>query len=101
MNVVQQRLQQTYPMAKPEQVGLSSVGLERLSAVMRREVDAKRVPGVTMLISRLRQGGLSRRASGRCGRRSGHALGRHLPHLFDDKPIVSVAAMMLSRRAAS
>ena len=40
------------PTAKPEDVGLSPAGLARLEAVMRREVDSKRLPGVTMLIAR-------------------------------------------------
>src|SRR5260370_37103460 len=40
------------PTAKPEDVGLLPAGLSRLEAVMQREVDAKRVPGATMLIAR-------------------------------------------------
>jgi CubicO group peptidase (beta-lactamase class C family) len=53
MNVMQRMMiDKALPMAKPEEVGLSSPALARLTAVMRREVEAEHVPGVSMLISR-------------------------------------------------
>jgi CubicO group peptidase (beta-lactamase class C family) len=83
------------PTAKPEDVGLSPAGLARLEAVMQREVDAKRLPGATMLIARggkvayrghvgrLRPGGPTMRGEG-------------IFRIYSmTKPIVSVALMML------
>ncbi|MEE9516456.1 MAG: serine hydrolase domain-containing protein, partial [Candidatus Adiutricales bacterium] len=40
------------PMAKPEDVGMSSERLERIRPVMQRYVDHKKVPGVATLIAR-------------------------------------------------
>jgi len=84
-----------FPIADPEAAGLSAAGLARLSAVMQREVDARRVPGVAMLIAR----------RGKIGyRRNIGALRPDGPPLPADaifriysmtKPIVSVALMML------
>ena len=81
--------------ADPEQAGLSAAGLARLSAVMQREVDARHVPGVAMLIAR----------GGKVGyRRDIGALRPDGPPMPSDaifriysmtKPIVSVALMML------
>jgi CubicO group peptidase (beta-lactamase class C family) len=83
------------PTAKPEDVGLSPAGLARLGAVMQREVDCARVPGVAMLIARggkvawranvgaLRPGGPAMRSDG-------------IFRIYSmTKPIVSVAIMML------
>ena len=83
------------PTARPEDVGLSPAGLARLEAVMRREVEARRVPGVAMLIARggkvayrgnvgaLRPGGPAMRSDG-------------IFRIYSmTKPIVSVAVMML------
>ncbi len=85
----------TFPTVSPEQVGLSSAGLERLTAVMQRQVDAKHVPGVSMLIAR----------GGKLAyRRDVGALLPGGPPLKDDaifrifsmtKPVASVALMML------
>ena len=82
-------------MADPEEVGLSPAGLARLTAIMQREVDARRVPGVSMLIAR----------GGKVAyRRDVGALRPGGPTLRSDaifriysmtKPIVSVALMML------
>ena len=38
--------------AAPEEIGLSAVRLERLGAVMRREVERARLPGAVALIAR-------------------------------------------------
>ncbi len=85
----------TFPAASPEQVGLSSAGLARLTAAMQRQVDAKHVPGVSMLIAR----------GGKLAyRRDVGALRPDGPPLQSDaifrifsmtKPIASVGLMML------
>jgi len=36
----------------PEEAGLTAAGVSRLTAVMQRQVDARHVPGVSMLIAR-------------------------------------------------
>jgi CubicO group peptidase (beta-lactamase class C family) len=81
--------------ADPEEVGVSAVGLQRLTAVMQREVDRARLPGVSMLIARRRK---------LAYRRDIGALRPRGPALRSDaifriysmtKPIVSVALMML------
>jgi CubicO group peptidase (beta-lactamase class C family) len=81
--------------ASPEDAGLSAAGLDRLSAVMRREVETEHVPGISMLIAR----------GGKVGyRRDFGALKPGGPAMPDNaifrifsmtKPIVSVALMML------
>jgi CubicO group peptidase (beta-lactamase class C family) len=89
------RLSASLPEAEPEEAGLLPAALARLTAVMQREVDAKRLPGVSMLIAR---GGK------RVYRRDVGALRPGGPTLPSDaifrifsmtKPIVSVALMML------
>ena len=79
----------------PQDAGLSAAGLDRLSAVMQREVETSHVPGISMLISR----------GGKVGyRRDFGALKPGGPPMPDDaifrifsmtKPIVSIALMML------
>jgi CubicO group peptidase (beta-lactamase class C family) len=95
MNLVQKPISTTLPMAKPEEVGLSSAALSRLSAVMRREVEAKHVPGVTMQISR--RGKVAYRESVGALRPGGPPMtGDGIFRIYSmTKPIVSVAAMML------
>jgi CubicO group peptidase (beta-lactamase class C family) len=83
------------PVARPEEVGLATAGLDMLSAVMQREVDARHVPGVSMMIAR----------GGKVGyRRDFGALRPGGPALTNDaifrifsmtKPIVSTALMIL------
>jgi CubicO group peptidase (beta-lactamase class C family) len=84
-----------FPAASPEQAGLSSAALERLTAAMQREVDAKRVPGVSMLIAR--DGKLAYRRDVGALRPGGPALkGDAIFRIFSmTKPIASVALMML------
>jgi CubicO group peptidase (beta-lactamase class C family) len=83
------------PAADPEEAGLFAAGLARLTAVMQREVDSRRVPGISMLIARRGQVAY---------RRDIGALRPGGPALPDDaifriysmtKPIVSVALMSL------
>jgi CubicO group peptidase (beta-lactamase class C family) len=83
------------PYAPSETVGLIPDRLERLTAVMARQVEEKKAPGVSMLIAR--HGKIAYRESVGALRPGG-------PPMSDDaifriysmtKPIVSVAAMML------
>jgi CubicO group peptidase (beta-lactamase class C family) len=83
------------PYAPSETVGLIPERLERLTAVMARQVEEKKAPGVSMLIAR--HGKIAYRESVGALRPGG-------PPMTDDaifriysmtKPIVSVAAMML------
>ena len=81
--------------AEPEEAGLTAEGLSRLTAVMQREVDARRVPGISMLIARGGKVGY-RRDIGAL-RPGGPALpGDAIFRIYSmTKPIVSVALMML------
>ena len=83
------------PYAPSETVGLIPERLERITAVMARQVEEKKAPGVSMLIGR--HGKIAYRESVGALRPGG-------PSMSDDaifriysmtKPIVSVAAMML------
>ncbi len=82
-------------MAEPEEARLTAAGLSRLTAVMQREVDARRVPGISMLIARGGKVGY-RRDIGAL-RPGGPALpGDAIFRIYSmTKPIVSVALMML------
>jgi CubicO group peptidase (beta-lactamase class C family) len=89
------RSSSSLPAADPDGVGLSGAALNRLTALMQREVDSRRVPGVSMLIAR---------GSKLAYRRDVGALAPAGPALRSDaifriysmtKPIVSVALMML------
>ena len=83
------------PIAAPEELGLATAGLKRLSSVMQHEVERGHVPGVSMLIAR----------GGKIGyRRDFGALRPGGPPMPGDaifriysmtKPIVTVALMML------
>ncbi len=86
---------QSEPVAAPEELGLATAGLERLSSVMQQEVERGHVPGVSMLIAR----------GGKVGyRRDFGALRPGGPPMPGDaifriysmtKPIVTVALMIL------
>ena len=84
-----------FAVAEPEEAGLTAEGLSQLTAVMQREVDARRVPGVSMLIARGGKVGY-RRDIGAL-RPGGPALpGDAIFRIYSmTKPIVSVALMML------
>jgi CubicO group peptidase (beta-lactamase class C family) len=83
------------PSAKPEQLGLSSVRLQRMSDTFKREVDKGTIPGATVLVARRGQIGWF------------DSIGRQAPEgapmahdsifrIFSmTKPIVSVGIMML------
>jgi CubicO group peptidase (beta-lactamase class C family) len=82
-------------LAEPDEVGLSPAGLDRLSAVMQREVDARHVPGVSMMISR--RGKVAYRRDVGNLRPGGPALRSDaIFRIYSmTKPIVSVALMTL------
>src|SRR5271154_1952674 len=83
------------PTAEPEEIGLSRSGLKRLTAVMKREIEARRAPGLSMLIARDGKIDFAQPLG---------LLGPGGPAMSLDavfriysmtKPVVSVAAMML------
>ena len=85
----------TLPVIGPEEVGLAAAGLDRLSAVMQREVDTRHVPGISMLIARGGKAGY-RRDFGAL-RPSGPPLpGNAIFRIYSmTKPIVTIALLML------
>jgi CubicO group peptidase (beta-lactamase class C family) len=84
------------PPAVPEEIGLSSVRLARLGAVMRSEIDRGRVPGAVALIARRGRLGLFE-SYGRRDAASGAPMANDsIFRIYSmTKPITSVAAMML------
>ncbi len=84
-----------FPTVSAEEAGLSAAGLARLTAAMQREVDARHVPGVSMLIAR--GGKLAYRRDVGTLRPGGPALPSNaIFRIFSmTKPIISVALMML------
>jgi CubicO group peptidase (beta-lactamase class C family) len=85
----------TLPVIGPEEVGLATAGLDRLSAVMQREVDTRHVPGISMLIAR--GGRIGYRRDFGALRPGGPALpGNAIFRIYSmTKPIVTVALLML------
>ena len=87
---------QGLPIAKPEQVGLSSEGLAKIGDWMRAEVAAKKIPGATLMIVR---GGKLAYAETVGVRDPASGAAMKADDIFRiysmTKPIVSVAAMML------
>jgi CubicO group peptidase (beta-lactamase class C family) len=83
------------PVIEPDAIGLNSAGLDRLSAVMQREVDTRHVPGVSMLIAR--GGKIGYRRDFGALRPGGRPLsGDAIFRIYSmTKPIVTVALMML------
>jgi CubicO group peptidase (beta-lactamase class C family) len=81
--------------AEPQEAGLSPAGLAKLTAIMQREVDAKRLPGVSMLIAR--RGKIGYRRDLGALRPGGPAMpGNAIFRVYSmTKPIVSTALMML------
>ncbi len=95
MNDVRTQYSATLPGADPEEVGLSPIGLARLTAVMQREVDSRHVPGVSMMIAR--SGKVAYRQDVGALRPGGPPLGADaIFRIYSmTKPIVSIALMML------
>src|SRR3974390_1065502 len=80
----------------PEDIGLSTAGLNRLSSVIRGESERKRVPGAVALIARRGQIGYFE-SFGQRDPASGAPMAKDsIFRIYSmTKPIVSVAAMML------
>jgi CubicO group peptidase (beta-lactamase class C family) len=80
----------------PEDIGLSTAGLNRLSSVLRGEIERKRVPGAVALIARRGQIGYFE-SFGQRDPASGAPMAKDsIFRIYSmTKPIVSVAAMML------
>lgn len=86
---------QSEPVTAPEELGLATAGLDRLSAVMQREVDTGHVPGVSMLIAR--RGRTGYRQDFGALRPGGPPMpGNAIFRIYSmTKPIVTVALMIL------
>jgi len=86
---------QSEPVTAPEELGLATAGLDRLSAVMQREVDTDHVPGVSMLIAR--RGRIGYRQDFGALRPGGPPMpGNAIFRIYSmTKPIVTVALMIL------
>lgn len=84
------------PEAKPDTLGLSPAGLQRLSDAFKREVDKGTMPGATIMVARRGKIGWFD-AVGRQGPDSPAAMAREtIFRIFSmTKPIVSVGIMML------
>jgi CubicO group peptidase (beta-lactamase class C family) len=84
------------PQAKPEQLGLSRMRLQRMSDAFKREIDTGTIPGVTVMVGRRGQIGwfdaLGRQSPAAATPMAHNSLFR----IFSmTKPIVSVGIMML------
>jgi CubicO group peptidase (beta-lactamase class C family) len=86
---------QSEPVAAPEELGLATAGLERLSSVMQREVESGHVPGISMLIAR--RGKIGYRQVFGALRPGGPPMpGNAIFRIYSmTKPIVTVALMIL------
>ncbi len=87
---------QELPAAKPESVGLSSERLERISTVVQRDIDNKRIAGAVTLV--VRHGKVAFfKAQGMADREAGKAMPTDAMFRICSmsKPITTVAAMML------
>jgi CubicO group peptidase (beta-lactamase class C family) len=83
------------PSAKPEQLGLSTVRLQRMSDTFKREVDKGTIPGATVLVARRGQIGWFD-TIGRQGPEGAPMAQDTIFRIFSmTKPIVSVGIMML------
>jgi len=87
---------QGLPTAKPEQVGLSSERLDRVSRALRGEIEAGKIPGAVALVARKGQV-VYFEAFGVRDKATGEAMPRDaIFRLYSmTKPFASVAAMML------
>ncbi|MBI5264354.1 MAG: beta-lactamase family protein [Bradyrhizobium sp.] len=84
------------PESRPEAIGLSPAGLQRMSDAFKREIDKGTVPGVTVLVARRGQVGWFE-AMGRQNPSSGVPMAHNsIFRIFSmTKPIVSIGIMML------
>src|SRR5229473_3359653 len=84
------------PLAAPEEIGLSSVRLARVGAVMRGEIERGRVPGAVALIARRGRLGFFESFGRRDAASSAPMAKDAIFRIYSmTKPITSVAAMML------
>jgi CubicO group peptidase (beta-lactamase class C family) len=84
------------PHAKPEQLGLSAVRLQRMSDAFKREVDKGTMPGATVLVARKGQIGWFDAIGRQSPQASAPMAQDTLFRIFSmTKPIVSVGIMML------
>ena len=95
-SAVRGAVEDTLPMATPEDVGMSSERLQRVSALMKRNIDQDLLAGTVSLIAR--HGKVAHlEAQGFADKESGTAM--TADHLFTimsmTKPIVTVGLMML------
>jgi CubicO group peptidase (beta-lactamase class C family) len=86
---------QSEPVAAPEELGLATAGLDRLSSVMQREVEGGHAPGISMLIAR--HGKIGYRQVFGALRPGGPAMpGNAIFRIYSmTKPIVTAALMIL------
>ena len=81
----------------PEQIGLSSARLERISAVLRRDVERGLIPGAVMLIARAGRVGYAASVGWRDREAEAPMAGDAIFRIASmTKPLTSVAAMMLA-----
>ena len=91
-----QRAAAPITVAPPQSAGVSPQRLERLTAVFRKEVDEKRLPGVVMMISRKGKLVYSQAIGLRDPKAADSAKADTLFRIYSmTKPIVSVAAIIL------
>jgi CubicO group peptidase (beta-lactamase class C family) len=84
------------PLAAPEEIGLSSLRLARLSAVMRGEIERGRVPGAVALVARRGRLGFFESFGQRDAATGAPMAKDTIFRIYSmTKPITSVAAMML------
>ena len=84
------------PLAKPESIGLFAPALQRMSDVLRREIDNGTIPGATIMVARRGQIGWFD-ALGKQSPSQGAAMTQDtIFRIFSmTKPVVSVGVMML------
>jgi CubicO group peptidase (beta-lactamase class C family) len=84
------------PQAKPESLGLSSTGLQRLSDAFKREIDKGTMPGATLIVARRGQIGWFE-ALGKQSPAASTPMARNtIFRIYSmTKPIVSIGIMML------
>ncbi len=83
------------PRRSSEEIGLSRPGLKRLTAVMEREIERGRAPGLSMLIARNGKVGFTKTLGALCPGGPAMSLDAIFRIYSMTKPIISVAAMML------
>ena len=83
------------PIAEPEAIGLSRLGLERFAAVLEREIASGKAPGAALAVARRGKIGFARSFGARAPEGGAMPLDALFRIYSMTKPIVSVAAMTL------